>query len=74
MEVISIVERKVRAHRGLPPPALRRALRESAGLTQSEIGEALGVRRESVSRWEAGLRMPRGDLLIQYAELLESLG
>lgn len=67
------VERKIRAHRGLPPPRLRRALRESGGLTQDDIAEVVGVRRASVSRWEAGLRTPRGRFLVAYAELLESL-
>lgn len=67
------IERKIRAHRGLPAPALRRALRQSAGLTQEDLAGAIGVRRESVSRWETGLRTPRGRLLAAYTELLEAI-
>lgn len=67
------LSRKVHAHRTLPPPAMRKALREAAGLTQEDLARALGVRRESVSRYEHSRRRPRGRLLIAYAELLEDL-
>jgi transcriptional regulator with XRE-family HTH domain len=33
-----------------------RALRDSAGYTQQELADALGVDRVSVNRWEQGAR------------------
>lgn len=65
--------RKIRAHRTLPPPAMRKALREAAGLTQEDVAAALHIRRESVSRYEHSKRRPRGRVLVAYAELLEEL-
>lgn len=64
---------KVRAHRDLPGPALRRAIRQEAGLSQRDFGEALGIDRASVSRYESGQRRPRGELLTRYVELLRAL-
>jgi transcriptional regulator with XRE-family HTH domain len=57
----------------LPTPEGRRALRIAARLTQSDVGEAIGVDRASVARYEAGRRSPRGDVRRRYAELLERL-
>lgn len=37
-----------------------RALRVSRGLSQAEAAEALGVHLVTVSRWEVGMRTPRG--------------
>ncbi len=73
MMIEGLIARKVKARRSLPPPSLRRALRESAGLTQEDVAGSVGVRRESVSRWETGARTPRGSTLVAYAELLEAL-
>ena len=50
-----------------------RVLRQQAGLTQVELGEAVGVSGSEVSRWEAGLRRPRGRNLERYAEALARL-
>jgi len=36
-----------------------RRRRERLGLTQDQIGEALGVSRETVSQWESGTTEPR---------------
>lgn len=68
------VEREV-AERRLPPPADRKALRESAGLTVIEVAEALEVSRMSVYAWERDpghrdYREPRGDYRKRYARLL----
>jgi transcriptional regulator with XRE-family HTH domain len=57
----------------LPPPALRREIRQLAGLTQEDIANALRIDRASVARWEAGTREPRHDLLRPYLELLDRL-
>jgi transcriptional regulator with XRE-family HTH domain len=57
----------------LPEPAVRRLLRERAGITQEEVAQVLGVDRASVSRYEAGIRDPRGDARKTYIELLDRL-
>lgn len=44
--------------RGLPPPAYRRAVRRSAGLTLNDVAAALGVDPMTISRWERGLAVP----------------
>jgi DNA-binding transcriptional regulator YiaG len=62
-----------RARRRLPEPVMRRLLRERANVTQAELAEALGVARSTVSRWEAGLRGPRGAHADGYSELLDRL-
>ena len=59
--------------RRLPDPAIRRLLRERAGLSQRELAEALGVSRPTVTRWELGQRVPQGDLAERYAAALERL-
>lgn len=67
------IHRKSQAHRELPGPSLRRAIREDAGLSQADVAEPLGVTRAAVSRWETGGRRPRGALLVAYSELLQTL-
>lgn len=62
-----------RRRRMLPPPEIRRMLREKAGITQEEIAGALGVSRPAISRWESGARTPRGERLLDYIELLDQL-
>jgi len=52
---------------------MRRALRESAGLSLDAIAQVLGVSRQAVSNWELGLRDPRPEHLRLYAEVLRSL-
>ena len=51
-------------------PALARDLRLQAGLSQNEVGAALGVSHAAVSRWESGKRLPRGDLAERLLRLL----
>ena len=57
----------------LPPPAARRAIRLAAGLTLAEVGASLNVSRQSVWRWEEGLREPRGETRLAYARSLREL-
>jgi transcriptional regulator with XRE-family HTH domain len=45
-------------------------LREAAGLTQADLARLVGVTAAAVSRWEAGLRTPRGTSAIAYAKAL----
>jgi DNA-binding XRE family transcriptional regulator len=64
---------EVRVTRSLPPPTMRRALREAAGLTQERLGSALGVSRIAVCRWESGLRQPTRKHRAAYAALLAAI-
>lgn len=64
---------EIRAVRHLPAPALARAIREAAGVSQERIAQELGVDRVTVTRWESGARRPRGAQAVAYARLLEQL-
>lgn len=44
-------------------------LRTEAGLSQSDLAEALGVSRQSISKWETGASVPDLDKLIKLREL-----
>ena len=72
---VDLLERTARAKKQLPPPALRRAIREAAGVSQEDVARVFDppVHRETVSRWERGERTPRGQHLLAYVELLEVL-
>lgn len=45
-------------------------LREKKGLTQSELGEKLGVTNKAVSRWENGGAYPSTELMLPLAKVL----
>ncbi len=45
------------------------ALRKEKGLSQEELGEKLGVARQSVSKWESGATVPELDKLIAMSRL-----
>ena len=47
-------------------------LRKSKGLTQSELGERLGVSFQAVSKWERGETLPDVTLLPDLAKILET--
>lgn len=64
---------EVRLLRKLPPPAMARAIRESAGVSQAQVATELGVARLTVSRWENGTRHPRRALAVRYTQLLNEL-
>ncbi|GAA2446115.1 telomere-associated protein Tap [Streptomyces macrosporus] len=55
----------------LPPPAERKRLRTAAGVTQGELADVFGVRRETVAGWETGRSEPRPPKREAYARLLE---
>ncbi len=57
---------------GLPPPKIRKLLRQSAAMTQAEMGAKLGVTGSAVSGWETG-SSPIGDLRVAYARVLRDL-
>ena len=48
------------------------ALRKGKGLTQSELGERLGVSFQAVSKWERGEALPDIALLPDLAKILET--
>ena len=43
----------------------------SKGLTQTQVGDKLGISRTTVAMWEAGLAMPRTDKLQELSNLYE---
>lgn len=46
-----------------------RQLRLERGINQKELGDAVGVSKQSVSNWENGNIMPSVDLLIRLANV-----
>ena len=62
-----------RRARMLPPPSVRRLLRVRAGISVRQLAGAIGVSPAAVSRWETGLRRPRGATLETYSAALERL-
>jgi len=46
-------------------------LREAKGLTQTEVGEAIGVGQTAVSMWETGTNTPRSIHLIKLSKLFD---
>lgn len=73
MDALTAALARARRHRTLAPPAMRRLLRLTAGLTQLEIGQALGVSAVSVCRYETGAREPKGEIRDKYLAVLERL-
>lgn len=47
-------------------------LRKRKGITQSELGERLGVTFQSVSKWERAESLPDTAILLDLAEILET--
>lgn len=43
--------------------------RNAAKMTQGEVGERLGVRADTVSKWELGVRRPGVEILERAAKL-----
>lgn len=50
-----------------------RYIRVAVGLSLGEVARGVGVAKATVSRWEAGQRIPRGPAALRYGELLEAL-
>jgi transcriptional regulator with XRE-family HTH domain len=67
-----LTEEVLRSRR-LPPPAVARAIRHEAGVSQHRLAVELGVHRVTVARWELGMRVPRGSLRLRYADALNEL-
>ena len=54
-------------------PPMRRAYRESAGLSLEQVAREMGVTRMTVWRWENGKRSPRGENRVRYSRFLRTL-
>ena len=63
---------RIRSRRGLPTASERRRIREGAGVSLRDVGDALGVSHTAVAAWESGTR-PRQHHATAYAKLLEEL-
>jgi predicted transcriptional regulator len=70
---VEAIIRKACVRSSLPKPALRRSIRERAGLSQAEIAKVLGFDHSELSRYESGKRKIRGARLEAYASLLDRL-
>ena len=46
-------------------------LRLKKGLTQTELGEKVGVKQSTFTNWENGKREPNFETIIKIADLLE---
>lgn len=46
-------------------------LRKSRGWSQEQLGEAVGVSRQTVSKWELGLTTPEMEKLIELSDIFE---
>jgi transcriptional regulator with XRE-family HTH domain len=58
---------------GAPLPGgimLLREARRRAGLSQAELGQAVGVHQNTVSAWERGLLTPSKDALVRLIAIL----
>lgn len=70
---MSALIEQVKAARRLPPPAIAKAIRDAADVSQQQLADELHVNRVTIARWESGVRTPRGELRLRYVELLEQL-
>ena len=60
MSIQQAIARKLEEKREdpLPPIRQRTAIRQAAGLAQSDLADVIGVSQATVSRWESGRREP----------------
>jgi len=72
-QMITAARERVRNRRALPAPAMRRQIRESAGLSRVEMATLLGTNSWNVVAYELGRSTPRGEKLEQYVEILRRL-
>ena len=73
LQIFDEAVNRQRARRRLPDPNTCRLLRRQLGISIITVAETLGVRKETVSRWELGHRQPRGKNAVRYLELLERM-
>jgi len=64
---------RLAAVRSLADSGRARSIRRAAGISLQEVANVVGVRASTISRWESGQRVPRGDAALRYARLLHRL-
>ncbi|MGC0271719.1 helix-turn-helix domain-containing protein [Pseudactinotalea sp. Z1739] len=69
----TLIEQVAARQRHTISPALARAIRQGAGVTQAEIAAELGVHPFTVYRWERGTRRPGHGTQEAYTRLLRQL-
>ena len=67
------LEDYLKAKRDLPGPAMRRAIRLSAGASLEDVAAEVGVTKYAVLQWESGARSPSRRHIISYARALREL-
>lgn len=72
-ELFDAVDALIAKRSALPAPSERERLRKAHGLTQTELADALRIRRATVVSWEKGLTEPRPPQREAYARLLDKL-
>ena len=73
MTPVEQLAERIAARRDLPPPAVRRALREASGVSRADVAEAVGCTAAAVGHWETGRRQPRPVHLPAYVTVLKLL-
>jgi DNA-binding transcriptional regulator YiaG len=63
----------VRQVRRVPDPAIARAIRKGAGVSQAAVAAEVGVTRQAIALWESGARRPSGAHIDAYAAALAVL-
>ena len=64
---------KVARAKALVASGVGKTVRQSAGLSLAELGQAIGVDPSTVYRWETRERHPQGERAVAYADLLRRL-
>ena len=67
---IGVFERLVAARRVLPTPTERRRIRETAGVSLSDVAQPLGVSKATVHAWELGRTRPSREHVEGYLRIL----
>ena len=66
----NVLREQVEARQALPPPPMRRAIRQAAGVSLDDLAASLGVSREAVRMWEIGRHEPYPQNLSRYLKAL----
>ncbi|MFD6184875.1 telomere-associated protein Tap [Streptomyces goshikiensis] len=70
-ELFAAVDALLAGEPEMPPPAERARLRETAGVTQARLAQALQTTTQSVKNWESGRSEPRPPRRQAYQRLLD---
>jgi DNA-binding transcriptional regulator YiaG len=69
---LSLVD-EAKLSKQLPAPDEARRIRIATGISVVRLARELDVHPNTVARWEAGTRHPRGGARLRYAHLLAAL-